>query len=98
MIEMTDGRPHPHGPWGAAQGGRVVDVAGKVKYPGVGRALRSDLRQAGLLAGVIARLTRLNVSGRADELASRMVEELDYVRGGGVQAEVAAAFTRRAPE
>ena len=79
-------------------GGQVVEVAVKVQYPGVGQALRSDLRQARLLARVMARLTRLNVSGLADELAGRIVEELDYVREGRVQAEVAAAFTHRLPE
>jgi predicted unusual protein kinase regulating ubiquinone biosynthesis (AarF/ABC1/UbiB family) len=78
--------------------GRVVDVAVKVQYPGVGNALRSDLRQARLLARVMARLTRLDVSGLADELASRIVEELDYSREGRVQAQVAAAFAGRAPE
>jgi hypothetical protein len=45
----------------------------------------------------MARLTRLNVSGLADELAARIVEELDYVREARVQAEVAAAFTHRLP-
>jgi predicted unusual protein kinase regulating ubiquinone biosynthesis (AarF/ABC1/UbiB family) len=78
--------------------GQVVEVAVKVQYPGVGKALRSDLRQARLLARVMARLTKLNVSGLADELAMRIVEELDYVREGRVQTEVAAAFTRRIPE
>ena len=78
-------------------GGQVVEVAVKVQYPGVGQALRSDLRQARLLARVMARLTRLNVSGLADELAGRIVEELDYLREGRVQAEVAAAFTHRLP-
>jgi predicted unusual protein kinase regulating ubiquinone biosynthesis (AarF/ABC1/UbiB family) len=81
-----------------ADGGQIVDVAVKVQYPGVGEALRSDLRQARLLARVMGRLTRLNVSGLADELASRIVEELDYMREGRVQAEVAAAFTHRIPE
>jgi hypothetical protein len=42
--------------------------------------------------------TGLHVSGLADELALRIVEELDYVREGRVQSEVAAAFTRRVPE
>ncbi len=77
--------------------GRIVEVAVKVQYPGVGQALRSDLRQARLLARVMARLTGLNVSGLADELAMRVVEELDYVREGRVQREVAAAFTTRPP-
>ena len=78
--------------------GQIVEVAVKVQYPGVGKALRSDLRQARLLARVMARLTRLNVSGLADELASRIVEELDYVREGRVQTQVAAAFAHRVPE
>ena len=78
--------------------GRIVEVAVKVQYPGVGQALRSDLRQARLLARVMARLTRLNVTGLADELALRIVEELDYVREGRVQGEVAAAFDDRVPE
>ena len=69
----------------------------KVQYPGVDKALRSDLRQARLLARMMARLTKLNVSGLADELASRIVDELDYVREARVQRQVAAAFTRRIP-
>src|SRR5260370_24152754 len=69
----------------------------KVQYPGVGRALRSDLRQARLLARVMGRFTGLNVSGLADELALRIVEELDYAREGRVQGEGAAAFTPPAP-
>jgi predicted unusual protein kinase regulating ubiquinone biosynthesis (AarF/ABC1/UbiB family) len=77
--------------------GRVVDVAVKVQYPGVGEALRSDLRQARLLARVMALVTRLNVTGLADELALRIVEELDYVREGRVQKEVAAAFADGVP-
>ena len=79
-------------------GGQLVEVAVKVQYPGVGQALRSDLRQARLLARALARLTRLNVSGLADELAGRIAEELDYVREGQVQAEVAAAFAHRLPK
>ncbi len=79
-------------------GGQVVEVAVKVQYPGVGKALRSDLRQARLLARVMARLTKLNVAGLADELAGRIVEELDYVREGRVQTEVSAAFTHRLPK
>jgi predicted unusual protein kinase regulating ubiquinone biosynthesis (AarF/ABC1/UbiB family) len=78
--------------------GQIVEVAVKVQYPGVGQALRSDLRQARLLARVMARLTGLNMSGLADELATRIVEELDYVREGRVQRAVAAAFTCRTPQ
>ena len=78
--------------------GRIAEVAVKVQYPGVSQALRSDLRQARLLARVMARLTGLNVSGLADELAMRIVEELDYVREGHVQHQVAVAFTSHAAQ
>jgi predicted unusual protein kinase regulating ubiquinone biosynthesis (AarF/ABC1/UbiB family) len=86
-----------HGLWRDDRG-QVIEVAVKVQYPGVGEALRSDLRQARLLARVMSRLTRLNVTGLADELALRVVEELDYVREGRVQREVAAAFADRVPQ
>jgi len=86
-----------HGLWRDDRG-HVVEVAVKVQYPGVGQALRSDLRQARLLARVMARLTRLNVTGLADELALRIVEELDYEREGQIQSEVAAAFADRVPQ
>jgi predicted unusual protein kinase regulating ubiquinone biosynthesis (AarF/ABC1/UbiB family) len=45
----------------------------------------------------MARLTRLNVTGLADELALRIVEELDYVREGRVPSAVAAAFDDPVP-
>jgi predicted unusual protein kinase regulating ubiquinone biosynthesis (AarF/ABC1/UbiB family) len=77
--------------------GQIVEVAVKVQYPGIGPALRSDLRQGRLLARGMGRISGLKVSGLADELASRVVEELDYVREGRVQAEVAAAFTQHVP-
>jgi predicted unusual protein kinase regulating ubiquinone biosynthesis (AarF/ABC1/UbiB family) len=80
-----------------ADDGQIVEVAVKVQYPGVGTALRSDLRQGQLLARGMGRISGLKVSGLADELARRVVEELDYVREGRVQAEVAAAFTHRVP-
>jgi predicted unusual protein kinase regulating ubiquinone biosynthesis (AarF/ABC1/UbiB family) len=79
-------------------GGNLVDVAVKVQYPGVAKALRSDLRTARLLGRVMARMTGLDIAGLTNELAARIVEELDYVREGRVQNEVAAAFTRRIPE
>jgi predicted unusual protein kinase regulating ubiquinone biosynthesis (AarF/ABC1/UbiB family) len=77
--------------------GNLVEVAVKVQYPGVGKALRSDLRTARLLGRVMARVTGLDVARLTDELAARIVDELDYVREGRVQTEVAAAFTRRIP-
>lgn len=78
--------------------GNIAEVAVKVQYPGVAKALRSDLRTARVLGRVMTRVTGLDVAGLADELAARIVDELDYVREGRVQREVAAAFTRRIPE
>jgi predicted unusual protein kinase regulating ubiquinone biosynthesis (AarF/ABC1/UbiB family) len=78
--------------------GQIIEVAVKVQYPGVDKALRSDLRQAQLLGRVMSRLTRLNVAGLADELATRIVEELDYAREGRIQSQVAAAFTEPLPD
>jgi predicted unusual protein kinase regulating ubiquinone biosynthesis (AarF/ABC1/UbiB family) len=96
MAAASIGQVH-RGRWRDDRG-QIVEVAVKVQYPGVGPALRSDLRQARLLARVMARLTRLNVTGLADELALRIVEELDYEREGRVQSEVAAAFADRVPD
>jgi len=78
-------------------GGDLVDVAVKVQYPGVAKALRSDVRTARVLGRVMARVSGLDIAGLTDELAARIVEELDYVREGRVQSEVAAAFTVRIP-
>ena len=69
--------------------GTLVDVAVKVQYPGVAKALRSDLRTARLVGRVMARLTGLDIGGLTEELAARIVDELDYVREGQVQREVA---------
>jgi predicted unusual protein kinase regulating ubiquinone biosynthesis (AarF/ABC1/UbiB family) len=77
--------------------GALVDVAVKVQYPGVAKALRSDLRTARLVGRVMARLTGLDIGALTEELAARIVDELDYVREGQVQSEVAAAFARPVP-
>jgi predicted unusual protein kinase regulating ubiquinone biosynthesis (AarF/ABC1/UbiB family) len=78
--------------------GNLVDVAVKVQYPGVAKALRSDLRTARVLGRIMARVTGLDIAGLTDELAARIFDELDYLREGRVQSEVAAAFTRRIPK
>jgi predicted unusual protein kinase regulating ubiquinone biosynthesis (AarF/ABC1/UbiB family) len=77
--------------------GNVVDVAVKVQYPGVAKALRSDLRTAHVLGRVMARVTGLDIAGLTDELAARMIDELDYVREGRAQSQVEAAFAPRVP-
>lgn len=55
-------------------------VAVKVQYPGVGAAIRSDLRNAAVLYRVFSAmaLRSLDVEGLVDELRARMLEELDY--------------------
>jgi predicted unusual protein kinase regulating ubiquinone biosynthesis (AarF/ABC1/UbiB family) len=55
-------------------------VAVKVQYPGVDRAIRSDLDNAQLLYGLFASFALKNMDVRAlvDELRARMADELDY--------------------
>jgi predicted unusual protein kinase regulating ubiquinone biosynthesis (AarF/ABC1/UbiB family) len=76
----------------------VIDVAVKVQYPGVGKALHSDLRAARVFGRIMARATGLDIAGMTEELAARFVDELDYVREGRVQNESAAAFAPPVPE
>ena len=74
--------------------GRVVAV--KVQYPGVGRAIMSDLDNAELLYGMASAISLkgLDVKGFVDELRVRMGEELDYRREAANQAEFAALLPR----
>jgi predicted unusual protein kinase regulating ubiquinone biosynthesis (AarF/ABC1/UbiB family) len=78
--------------------GNIVDVAVKVQYLGVAKALRSDLRTARVLGRLMARMTGLDIGGLTDELAARIFDELDYVREGHVQGQVAAVFARPLPQ
>jgi predicted unusual protein kinase regulating ubiquinone biosynthesis (AarF/ABC1/UbiB family) len=77
--------------------GNLVEVAVKVQYPGVAKALRSDLRTARLLGRIMPRVSGLDIAGLTDQLAARIVDELDYPREGRVQSQAAAAFARRLP-
>jgi predicted unusual protein kinase regulating ubiquinone biosynthesis (AarF/ABC1/UbiB family) len=77
--------------------GDLVDVAVKVQYPGVAKALRSDVRTARILGRLVGRLTGLDLGWFTDELAARMLDEVDYPREARVQRQVAAAFARRMP-
>ncbi|HZU74484.1 MAG TPA: AarF/ABC1/UbiB kinase family protein [Acidimicrobiales bacterium] len=71
--------------------GRVVAV--KVQYPGVDKAIRSDLDNAELLYGLFASfaLKNLDVKALVDELRKRMADELDY----RLEASCQAAFAQR---
>ncbi len=56
------------------------EVAVKVQYPGVDRAIKSDLDNAELLYGMFAAfaLKNMDVHALVDELRARMADELDY--------------------
>ena len=71
--------------------GRVVAV--KVQYPGVDRAIKSDLDNAEVLYGLFASfaLKNLDVKALVDELRERMADELDY----RLEAELQADFAER---
>src|SRR5438067_6642802 len=72
--------------------GRIVAV--KVQYPGVDKAIRSDLDNAELLYGLFASfaLKNLDVKALVDELRARMADELDYTLEARHQAEFAARY------
>jgi predicted unusual protein kinase regulating ubiquinone biosynthesis (AarF/ABC1/UbiB family) len=72
--------------------GRIVAV--KVQYPGVGRAIMSDLDNAEVLYSMASAISLkgLDVKGFVDELRLRMGEELDYRREAANQAEFAALY------
>ena len=67
--------------------GRIVAV--KVQYPGVDKAIKSDLDNAELLYGLFANfaLPNLDVKGLVDELRARMADELDYRLEAKFQSE-----------
>jgi len=70
------------------------EVAVKVQYPGVDRAIRSDLDNAELLYSMFAslKLKGLDVKGLVDELRARMGDELDYRIEARHQAGFAARY------
>jgi predicted unusual protein kinase regulating ubiquinone biosynthesis (AarF/ABC1/UbiB family) len=72
--------------------GRVVAV--KVQYPGVDRAIKSDLDNAEFLYGLFASfaLKNLDVKALVDELRQRMADELDYRLEAKLQQEFADRY------
>jgi predicted unusual protein kinase regulating ubiquinone biosynthesis (AarF/ABC1/UbiB family) len=72
--------------------GRIVAV--KVQYPGVDKAIRSDLDNAELLYGLFSQfaLRNLDVKALVDELRARMADELDYRIEAAHQAEFAERY------
>lgn len=72
--------------------GQVVAV--KVQYPGVDKAIRSDLDNAEMLYGLFASfaLKNLDVKALVDELRDRMADELDYRLEAKLQSEFAQRY------
>ena len=72
--------------------GRIVAV--KVQYPGVDRAIKSDLDNAELLYGLFASfaLKNMDVKSLVDELRARMGDELDYTLEARCQDEFARIY------
>jgi predicted unusual protein kinase regulating ubiquinone biosynthesis (AarF/ABC1/UbiB family) len=72
------------------------DVAVKVQYPGVDKAIRSDLDNAELLYGMFSAfaMKNLDVKALVDELRARMVDELDYTHEARCQTEIGAIYAR----
>ena len=70
-----------------------VDVAVKIQYPGVAKALRSDLRNLARLAKLFSIISPgIDVAALARDLAERLDEELDYLREADNQRRFAVAF------
>jgi predicted unusual protein kinase regulating ubiquinone biosynthesis (AarF/ABC1/UbiB family) len=72
--------------------GRIVAV--KVQYPGVDRAIKSDLDNAERLYGMFSSFALKSLDAKAivDELRGRMGDELDYRLEARRQAEFAARY------
>ena len=70
------------------------EVAVKVQYPGVGRAIEADLANADLLYRLVSSFTLKGLDTRAlvDELRTRMRDELDYRIEASNIGELRAAF------
>jgi predicted unusual protein kinase regulating ubiquinone biosynthesis (AarF/ABC1/UbiB family) len=72
-------------------GGREVAV--KVQYPGVARAVRSDLQNLGLLMRVAKRIAPgIDVKAMTAEIKERLSDELDYEQEAQAQRAMARAW------
>jgi len=71
--------------------GRLVAV--KVQYPGVASAVRSDMRNLGVILRLLKGLAPgLDVRGTAEEIRTRIDEELDYELEAQNQRRMAALY------
>jgi predicted unusual protein kinase regulating ubiquinone biosynthesis (AarF/ABC1/UbiB family) len=78
--------------------GRAVAV--KIQYPGVGAAIRADLKNTellatflGLVSGLSPRKLGFDLKGAAEEIGDRIKEELDYRMEAANQAEFAEMYS-----
>jgi predicted unusual protein kinase regulating ubiquinone biosynthesis (AarF/ABC1/UbiB family) len=68
------------------------DVAVKVQYPGIREAVRADLQNLGIILKLLARISPgLDTREIADEIRTRIAEELDYE----LEAQNQRAMARR---
>lgn len=68
-------------------------VAVKIQYPGVARALRADLQNAGMILRMAKAIAPgLDAKAAAEELKERVLEELDYEYEGQNQRTFARAY------
>jgi len=72
------------------------EVAVKVQYPGIERAIKGDLDNAEWLYNLFSsfRLKNLDVRGLVDELRARMAGELDYTLEASNQEEFGRIYAR----
>ena len=69
------------------------DVAVKVQYPGVAQAVRADMQNLGLILRVMKQVAPgLDVKATAEEVRSRIGEELDYELEAQHQRSLARLF------
>jgi predicted unusual protein kinase regulating ubiquinone biosynthesis (AarF/ABC1/UbiB family) len=55
------------------------EVAVKVQYPGINRAVEADMKNLGLILRLVGRITpQLDTKALGDEVRERILEELDY--------------------
>src|SRR3954462_1390417 len=69
------------------------DVAVKVQYPGVNRAVRSDMQNLGMIMRLMQRMAPgLDAKGLAAEIRERIGEELDYELEASNQRRLARIY------
>ncbi len=95
LFETFDERPFASASIGQVHRATLPDgrqVAVKVQHPGIASAVESDLKNAGLMQGLVSALgpRGLNAQAAYDEVATRFREELDYE----LEAERQRAFAK----